>query len=106
MTKSVYLEMCEQLGTAPKDNEIPVELEDMPSQVQTAFRLYYQITDRWDYMSGEYIGKDYSELPIVFKLYNVDEDDKQVTYELLRMIDNVRAKEIANSKPKSTKPPK
>lgn len=103
MTREVYFDMCEQLGSEPIESEIPIEMEDLPSQAQIAFRIYYHLQDKWDYMSGSYIGKDFSELHSALKIYNVDTVDIPIIYELLHVIDSIRSKQIANSKPK--KPP-
>lgn len=103
MTKDVYFEMLEQLGSEPIDSEIPIEMEDLPSQAQVAFKIYYLLQDKWDYMSGNYIGKDYGELTSALKIYNVATEDAQLVYELLHVIDNIRSKQIADSKPR--KPP-
>ena len=71
MTKQQYFDMCDMLGSEPLDEEIPVELEDLPELVQTAFIIYETLRDEWDYMGGNYIGKNQQNLFHIFKLYKV-----------------------------------
>ena len=40
MTKQQYFDMCNQLGTEPLEHEIPVELDDLPLEVQQALLVY------------------------------------------------------------------
>ena len=47
MTRDMYLDMCEQLGTEPIDSEIPVDYESFDYTIQTIFELYGYLSDRW-----------------------------------------------------------
>ena len=58
MTRDTYFEMCEALGTEPVEEEIPVEFEDFCLDVQEALSIYQKLRDEWDYMGGNYIGKN------------------------------------------------
>lgn len=100
MTRGAYLEMCVTLGNEPIDSEIPVELEDLPEAVQVTLTMYNSLADDWDYMGGNYIGKNLQNIFEVFKLYGIPEEEKLVTYKFLNVIDAER-KSIIRSKSKS-----
>ena len=100
MTKEQYLEMCEMLGSEPIDEEIPVEFEDMPLEVQESFRIYTTLQDNWDYMNGNYIGKNLSGVSEIFAMYDIEKSDYKIVYEIIIQIDKIRAKQISDSKPK------
>lgn len=92
--------MCEQLGTEPLDEEIPVEYEDLPTEVQEAMLIYNNMQDVWDYMGGNYIGKQMVGFRDILEIYDVPKEDHRSMYELLTHIDRVRAKSIQDAKPK------
>ena len=58
MDKHTYFEMCEMLGTEPIDDDIPIEVDDLPELVQKALHIYSYLPDAWEGMSGTYMGKD------------------------------------------------
>lgn len=103
MTKAQYFEMCTMLNTEPKDSDIPIEFDDLVMEVQEALVIYNNIQDRWDYMGGNYIGKDLTYIDTVFRLYDVPGELQKPIFELLNQIDRIRAKQIQDSKPKDTK---
>jgi hypothetical protein len=90
MTKDQYFEMCETLGSEPLDEEIPVELEDLPEIAQQAFSIYETLQDEWEYMNGNYVGKKLTNLFQVLDLYEVPKEEHLVVYKLLVTIDSVR----------------
>jgi hypothetical protein len=101
MTKDSYFEMCEMLGTEPLDSEIPVEYDDFPVEVQEAIRIYNNLQDNWDYMGGNYIGKNLNGFKDILTIFEVDPQDYRAVYELIMRIDRIRAKSIQDSKPKT-----
>jgi hypothetical protein len=103
MTKQHYFEMCEMMGTEPIEDQIPIEYEDLLDEVQQAMQIYNHLQDCWDYMGGNYIGKNFTYIESVFKFYNIDPELYKTTYELLIQIDRMRAKYIQDSKPKDQK---
>jgi len=103
MTKAQYFEMCEMLGSEPKDSEIPIEFDDLSLEVQEAIQIYSNLQDCWDHMNGNYIGKNFNYIETVFKFYNVEPDQHKYMYELLMTIDRIRSKQIQDSKPKDPK---
>ncbi len=98
MTKDAYFEMCEALGSEPNEDEIPVEYSDFYDTVQQAFNIYNKLKDEWDYMGGNYIGKDTSVLLDFFTLMEIPKEDKLQLYELVTLIDSYRSKSISETK--------
>lgn len=90
MNREQYFEMCRELGSTPEESEIPVDLEDLPELVQTTLSIYNTLSDDWDYMGGNYIGKNLQNLFELFKLYSITEEERLVAYKLLSIIDNER----------------
>lgn len=80
MTKEQYLDMMYQMGSEPKENEIPWEEDDFPYEVQQAFRIYKVLPDKWDTFGGSYLGKDYSSVIQMFDLFKIDEDKEDILY--------------------------
>jgi len=101
MTKDSYFEMCEALGSEPLDSEIPVEYDDFPIEVQEAIRIYNNLQDNWDYMGGNYIGKNLNGFKDILTIFEVDPQDYRAVYELIMRIDRIRSKSIQDSKPKT-----
>lgn len=107
MTKDQYFEMCEMMSTEPVDQDIPVEFEDLPQFVQNTFNVYSFLSDRWEGMSGTFMGKDYS---IVFSLFEIFEihnlAEKQLMIRIMSVIDKIRSNIITKKyKQQETKKP-
>lgn len=97
MTKDTYFEMCEQMGVEPIEAEIPVDPSDFPELVETSMLIYTKLRDNWDGMSGRYLGKDYSLVPFLFNLYNVDNQEEQrLSMSFLQTMDTARTKIISD----------
>jgi hypothetical protein len=89
--------MCEALGTEPKDEEIPVEFEDLPDEVQEAVLVYNMLQDNWDSMSGTYLGKALAGIGDIFDIAQVD--DRHTCFSIIQIIDNIRSNLINTKKP-------
>jgi hypothetical protein len=76
--------MCEQLGTEPDPKRMPPSTADLPDEVQFAFIVFNHMPDRWDGMSGTYLGKDWSSIGFFLDLFEI-EDKKLVVYFLSRI---------------------
>lgn len=74
-----YLEICDQKGIEPDPDEMPPTTEDYPYEVQVAFLLHDLLPDRWDGMSGSYMGKDFSSLGTLLEVWDV-KDKKSTIY--------------------------
>ncbi len=58
---------------------MPLETSEFPDEVQVAFLIFGYLSDRWDGMSGTYMGKDWSTVNHLFDLFEV-EDRKTILY--------------------------
>lgn len=72
--------MCEQLGQAPDPAKMPLEPSIFPEEVQVAFFIFSLLSDRWEGMSGTYLGKNWSEFETVVKAYSFPVDSKIILY--------------------------
>jgi hypothetical protein len=99
MTKDQYFEMCEMLGSEPKESEIPVEFEDFPIEMQQAFSAYKMLRDEWDGFNGVYLGKSLIGITEVLHATEIDPEDHKFITMLVRTIDQVRSQEINSKKP-------
>jgi hypothetical protein len=74
MTKERYLEMMEQLGNDPIEDEIPPDMEDFPYIVLDAIETFNSLGDRI-YPEIGYTGKDYTNLQYYIKIFKVEDED-------------------------------
>ena len=93
MTKEQYFDMCEQLGTEPVDENIPIELADFPIEVQEAFNIYRVLRDEWEFVAGSYLGKNLNSIFQVFDAYNIPKIDQAFYYNLINNLFNEKFKE-------------
>lgn len=100
MTKEAYFEMCEALGSEPLEEEIPIEIEDFPPEVQEAIGIYYRLRDEWDTMNGIYLGKSYTGIGDILDILEVDVKDRKYLLEWVSIMDAARSKAIEAKKPK------
>ena len=84
MTRERYLEMCEQMGNEPIQEEIPPDIEDFPSIVNEAVNTFNMLGDRI-YPEIGYVGKDYTNLNHYIDLYGIE--DKEYFLHLLSWLD-------------------
>jgi hypothetical protein len=84
MTKEKYLEMEEQLGREPNPERCPPGIEDFPQIIVDGIEIFNFLGDRV-YPEIGYIGKDYTNLPILMGLYQID--DKELLLEVLSRLD-------------------
>lgn len=104
MTREVYIEMCEALGDPIIEENIPPDFQDFPEEIQNSIQIYGYLNDNWDYMNGNYIGKDFNLLFKLFELLEVTERaEKRLIFETIKYLDSIRHKIIQNKKPPSTK---
>jgi|TARA_R110002074_G_scaffold1229_5_gene7376 hypothetical protein len=70
---------------------MPLDTSVFPGEVQLAFFMYNKISDKWDGMSGSYMGKNWEEMPYMLELYDIDNKQDVVffmqQYDLLVMKD-------------------
>ena len=87
-----YLRICEQLEEEPDPERMPIDESMFPVEVQFSFLLHSLLPERWDGMSGSYLGKDWSALGTLLDVYDI-EHRKVVTY-FLKYIDIFNANGI------------
>ena len=63
----------------PDPYRMPLEMSVFPEEVQVAFFMFQLLSDKWDGMSGTYLGKDWTQCPQIFELYDVD-DRRELLY--------------------------
>lgn len=85
MTRERYLEMCEQMGNEPLDEEIPPNYEDMPEVIIVALTTFSLLGDRV-YPDIGYIGKDYTNLDHYIDVFGID--DKEYFMSILSWLDS------------------
>jgi len=96
MTKDMYYEMCESMGSAVIEEEVPPDFEDLCIQSQEALLVFNYLPDNWDSFSGRYLGKDMSNLFVVYKLLDIRENYMLLIFELLNIIINEKILSIHN----------
>lgn len=74
-----YLKICEELGQEPDPNRMPMDLAELPYEVQLAFFVYSYLPDRWEGMTGSYMGKDWSSIDSLLNIYEVEDKGFTVT---------------------------
>ena len=92
MTKDQYLRMVEQTGEEIDWEKCPPEIEDFPDSVHTAMNIYNSLGDRI-YPDIGYIGKDFTNLSLLYKNYYVEEHEEDWIFELLLFLDSYNIKE-------------
>ncbi len=94
MTKASYYEMCEALGNEPDPEEVPVEYDDLPAEVQNIFSIYSRLRDDFDTMNGIYLGKNRVGMLELFDIMGVEKVDQNFTMSVIDIIDTHRAEII------------
>jgi hypothetical protein len=96
MKKETYFDMCRELGTEPIEEEIPVEMDDFPLEVQEAINVYYKLKDEWDTMNGNYMGKSYQGLKDILDILEVDPIARRDILDWILIMDRARSKIISD----------
>ena len=106
MTKEQYYEMCEQMGTEPNEDELPVELADFYPEVQLLLSIYGILRDEWEFVGGNYLGKNLNGILDLFDVYEVDNLDKRLYLQIIHVLDSVRIEYIKQQQKQQEKPAK
>ena len=73
--------------------------------VNLTFDIYETLRDEWEYMGGNYVGKNLQNLFQVLDLYDIPNAERLLTYKIICIIDSERRDIIrekqANSKPQT-----
>jgi hypothetical protein len=65
--------MCEQMGWEVNENDIPKDPAAFSVEVQQALLLLNVLPDKWEGMSGTWMGKDYAGLEAIMSIYEIEE---------------------------------
>lgn len=76
--------MCEQMGWEPNEEEMPKDPGFLPFDVQTALVIFNILPDRFEGMSGTWMGKDFSALEAIMNIYEVL--DRKSVFEYILLI--------------------
>ena len=87
MTKDQYLRMVEQTGEEIDWDRCPPEMEDFPPIVIDAMNIFHSLGNRV-YPDIGYMGKDYTNLSLLKKLYGIQEHEEEYLYDLLLFLDS------------------
>ena len=87
-----YVVVMERLGREPDPSKAPLEVYHFPLEVQEAFAIHAMLPDRWDGMSGTYMGKDWSALSTMLDIFNVEHKREVATF--LKYIEHFNSKKI------------
>lgn len=87
------------MGTEPVDDEIPVEVQDLPYQAQTALEIYSYLRDRYDSFSGIFLGKDLTNIKQVLEIWEVSLEEYKIIFMVINMIDSIRINALIKNKP-------
>ena len=82
--------MCEQLGTEPNPARMPVSMDVFPEDVQYAFLIFNYMPDRWEGMSGSYMGKEWSSIDFFLNLFEID--SRKIVVFFITNIENIQVK--------------
>ena len=92
-TRDKYLELCEQMGNEPIEEEIPPDWEDFPEIVVNAVNTFNMMGDRV-YPEIGYTGKDYTNLAYYLDLYEIQ--DMEYFLQLLSWLDSRAIKQSSD----------
>lgn len=83
------------LRSEPKEEEMPLEREDLAIETQEVFDLYDKLPAKWDTMSGHYMGKDLVLLPILCDEFEISSCIRKYAWTIIPFIDNIVAEDVA-----------
>jgi hypothetical protein len=80
---------------------MPLELSDFPEEVQVAFFILGLLPDRYEGMSGTYLGKLWEGVEFLFDVYQVS--DKTTVLYFMKMYENIIVAEKLDKAEKTRK---
>tara|TARA_B100000085_G_C18132242_1_gene345781 strand:- start:127 stop:420 length:294 start_codon:yes stop_codon:yes gene_type:complete len=84
------------MGVEPKEEDIPKDPSTFSLEAQQALIMLNVLPDKWEGMSGSWLGKEYAGLLDIMDLYQI-EDKKQV-FELLKVCEDELGKFYAEKR--------
>ena len=80
----------------PKEEDVPKDPSTFSLEAQQALIMLNVLPDKWEGMSGSWLGKEYAGLLDIMNLYQI-EDKKQV-FELLKVCEDELSKFYAEKR--------
>lgn len=99
MSKSQYLEMCEQMDMDPDWEKCPPDWEDFPEIIVDIMNIYNSLGDRI-YGDVGFVGKDFTTYDFLLKHYSIEQHQKALVLDTVLMLEH-RAIEISQRKLKA-----
>ncbi len=93
MSKDTYYDMCEQLGSIPIEEEVPVEIGDLPIEAVQAWQVYDKLPSNIDTFSGTYLGKSIEHTPVILDLMDISIDRLVLLY-IIGLFDRIEKEQI------------
>ena len=84
--------MCEQTGQEIDWEKCPPDIDDFPDSILRAISIYNSLGDRI-YPDIGFIGKDFTNLSLLYRNYYIEEYQKDWLFELLLFLDSNNIKE-------------
>ena len=84
------------MGVEPKEEDVPKDPSTFSLEAQQALIMLNVLPDKWEGMSGSWLGKEYAGLLDIMDLYQI-EDKKQV-FELLKVCEDELGKFYAEKR--------
>ena len=70
------------MGWEPDEDQMPIDPSILSLEAQQALVLLNSLPDKWEGMSGSWMGKDYSGLSAIMDIYEIE--DRRSVFELLQ----------------------
>lgn len=86
MTKSQYLDMCEQMGEEPNWEKCPPDIEDFPQTLLNALNLFYSLGDRI-YPDIGYVGKDFTNFNFLLNKFGIEKHQEEYIFDIILWLD-------------------
>jgi|TARA_A100001015_G_C15042220_1_gene740518 hypothetical protein len=96
MSAEQYFDMCEQMGWEPREEDIPVDPSTLSLECQQCLIVLNALPDKWEGMSGTWMGKDYAGLEAIMNIYEIE--DRKSVFELLRAGESEMSKYYAQKR--------
>ena len=90
MNQDQYILMCEQMGWEIDENQLPRDPSTLSIECQQALLLLNTLPDKWEGMSGTWMGKDYAGLEAILNIYEIV--DRREVFELLQVAEDEMGK--------------
>ena len=74
------------MGWEPEDDKLPIDPSTLSLEAQQTLILLNSLPDKWEGMSGSWMGKDYSGLSAIMDIYEID--DRRAVFELLQQCEH------------------